>query len=230
MRRLQTLENPRDRLTLTDTHRRDPKPGATTFQLVQQRRGDPGAGRTERVPERDATTVGIDVTRLPTLVQPRVGEELQDDRGERFVDLDQGDVVPRETGLLEGAGAGLGIPVAHPVRIDARETERDEARTRLQAMLLECSLAREQHRGRAVDDRARVAGRHDAVSLEGRLQRCELLGRGVAAWRLVDGEQHDRTAGADLDRADLVREPSLVARRYGSPVRLEGVLVERFPA
>ena len=38
---------------------------------------------------------GIDVARLPTLVQSRVGEELEDDRGERLVDLDHGDVVPR---------------------------------------------------------------------------------------------------------------------------------------
>ena len=135
-----------------------------------------------------------------------------------------------EARLRERARACLGVAVEHPVRVDAREPERDEARARLQTMPLDRSFAREQHRGRAVDDRARVSGRHDAVRLERRLERRELLERRVAARRLVDGEQHDRSAGADLDRDDLVLEPSLVDGRDSSPVRLERVLVERLAA
>ena len=120
-----------------------------------------------------------------------------------------------------------GIAVEHPVRVDARETERDEARARLEAEPLDGGLAREQHRRRAVDDRARVPGGHDTVRLERGLERRELLERRVAPRGLVDGEQHDRPAGADLDGDDLVLEPALVDRRDRAPVRLERVLVER---
>ena len=53
----ETLENACDRLALADAHRRDPVARLAAFELVQQRRGDPGAGRAERVPERDAAAV-----------------------------------------------------------------------------------------------------------------------------------------------------------------------------
>ena len=55
----------------------------------------------------------------------------------------------------------------------------------------------------------------------------ELLERRVAPRRLVDREEHDRPARADLDRDDLVLEPALVDGCDGTAVRLERVRVER---
>ena len=68
-------------------------------------------------------------------------------------------------------------------------------------------LARHQHRGRTVDDLARVPGRDDAVRQERRLQRGELLGRRVAPGRLVDREEH-RRAGAPRPRPARSRSRS----------------------
>ena len=146
-----------------------------TLELVQQRRGDPRAGRSERMAERDPAAVRIDVARLPPLVQARVGEELEDDRRERLVDLDDRDVVPCEPGLLERplrtprdcrAASGTGRRPTRPNETKRARGSRPCRSTR--------RLAREQHRRRPVDDRARVPGGHDTVGLEGGLERREL--------------------------------------------------------
>ena len=68
-----------------------------------ERGGDPRAGRAERVPERDAAAVRVDVPRLPALVEPGVVEELQDDRCEGLVDLDHGHVVPGQAAFAAPA-------------------------------------------------------------------------------------------------------------------------------
>src|SRR5581483_10462228 len=103
---------------------------------------------------------------------------------------------------------------------DAREPEGDEAAARLEPQLRRAGLAREQHRRRTVDDLARAPGRDDAVLLERRLQRGELLQRRVTARRLVDGEQDARMRIRDLDGNDLPLEPALVDRGDRAPVRL----------
>ena len=78
--------------------------------------------------------------------------------------------------------------------------------------------ARRQRRGRSVNDRLRVAGGHDTIRLERRLERRELLERGLATRRLVDGEKDDRAARAGLDGYDLALEVAVVDRRYRPPM------------
>ena len=69
-------------------------------------------------------------------------------------------------------------------------------------------LARDQHRGRAVDDLARVAGGDVAVRDERRLERGELLERRVAPRRLVDRERATPTCGFDDARPGRSRSRS----------------------
>src|SRR5262245_17874968 len=133
----ESLEDACDGLALADAHRRDPVARGAAIELVQQRRGDARTGRPEGMAERDSATVRVDVAQLPPLVEARVCQELEDDGCEGFVDLDHGDVVPGQPGLLERPCAGLGVPVKHSVRVDPRQAERDEARTWLQAVSLQ---------------------------------------------------------------------------------------------
>src|SRR5581483_5625636 len=116
-----------------------------------------------------------------------------------------------------------GVPVEHPRRVDAGEPERGHPRTRLEPVLPQRALAREQHRRRAVHDLRRVAGGHDAAVAEGGGERGERLERRVAPYGLVDGEGRRRgdDAGSTgrrrwlgkLDRDDLALEPATVDRR-----------------
>ena len=129
--------------------------------------------------------------------------------------------------LAERLAARLRVAVQHPVRIDAGEPEGDEAGARLEPEPGGGRLARDEHGGGAVDDLARVARGDHPVGEERRLERGELLRGGVAARRLVDGEEHGRTGGRHLDRNDLVLEAAVVDRRDRAPVRLERVGVER---
>src|SRR5207249_10931486 len=94
--------------------------------------------------------------RSDALLEPGVAHELQRDRCECLVDLDDGDVVPAEPGPRERAFARLRVPVQHQVRIDARKPERDEPRAWLQAEPRARRLARDQDRRRPVADLARV--------------------------------------------------------------------------
>ena len=89
-------------------------------------------GGAEWVTERDAAAVRVHVTRLPAAVEPGVGEGLQDDGRERFVDLDHLDVVPREPRTAERLGARQRIAVKHAERVDPGDPEGDEPRTRLE--------------------------------------------------------------------------------------------------
>ena len=118
------------------------------------------------------------------------------------------------------------VAVEHPVRIDAGEAERDEARARLEPEPRSRRLRRDEHGGGAVADLRRAAGRHLAVRQERRLQRRERFGRRVAPRRLVDADERADVRVRHLDRDDLVLEAPLVDRGDRAPVRLERVRVE----
>ena len=126
--------------------------------------------------------------------------------------------------------ARLRVAVQHPVRVDAREAEGDEARPRLEAEPRRGRLARDEHGCGAVDDLARVAGGDDPVREKRRLERRRAAPRGVAPRRLVDADEDGCAGGTDLDRDDLVLEAPLVDRGDRSAVRLERVRVELLPA
>ena len=117
----------------------------------------------------------------------------------------------------------------HAVGIDAGEAEGDEAGTRLEAQAQGRGLARDQDRGGAVADLARVSGRHLPVRDEGRLERRQRLGGRVPARRLVDADQRAHVRVRHLDRDDLVLEAALVDRRDRAAVRLERERVQLLP-
>src|SRR5262249_6616937 len=92
VRRSEALDDARDRLAEADAHARDAVALVPPLELVQQRRSHARAGRAEGMAERDAAAVRVDVG--AAFLEPRVVCELQHDRRERLVDLDDRDVVP----------------------------------------------------------------------------------------------------------------------------------------
>ena len=66
--------------------------------------GDPGAGRADRVADRDSAAVDVD----PLVADAEVAHGLDDDRGEGLIDLDQVEVGDGEPGLAERAGRWRG--------------------------------------------------------------------------------------------------------------------------
>ena len=135
--------------------------------------------------------------------QTGVRERLEHDRGERLVDLDHGHVVPAEPGAPQAPRAQAGgLPWS--IRYGstpASPNETNRARGSRPSRVAAASLD-DEHRGGAVDDLARAPRGDDAVLHERRLERGELLGRGVAPRRLVDDEQHCAPSASD-DRHDL---------------------------
>ena len=179
--------------------------------------------------ERDPAAVRVHIARLPSFLEARVCEELEDHRCERLVDLDHRHVVPGEARLLESALAGLRVAVEHAVRVDAGKPEGDETRPRLEPESPGGALRGDEHRRSPVADLTRAARGDDAVGLEGRGELCELLERRVAARRLVDREQRAYVRVRHLDGNDLVLEPPLVDRLDRPAMRLVRVRVERLP-
>src|SRR5919204_74040 len=220
----EALDDARDRHPEADAHRCDAVPRPAALELVQQRRRDPCTGRAERVSERDPAAVRVDV--VPTIFDSGVARELQDHRRECLVDLDHRHVLPRQRGAAERLRARLRIAVEHPMWVDAGQPERDEPRPRLQTEPRRRSLARDQHGGRAVADLRGVAGGHLPVGDERGVERRERLRRRVAARRLVDRELRAQVWVRQLDRDDLVGEPTGVDRIERAPVRLERQRVE----
>src|SRR6185437_4498404 len=97
---------------------------------------------------RDCASVRIEpriFCRYAELVAPR-----QDLHGERLVQLEEIDVVDRDSGLLEDA-AGCGHrAVAHEMRLDACVGKPDEPELRGEAELRDRLFRGEERRGRAV--------------------------------------------------------------------------------
>src|SRR5262245_43829469 len=92
------LEDHRDPLAAADARRRAAERLAAVLELAHQRQQQPGAGRAERVAERDRTAVDVD---LPAIeLQLLFATEVL--RRERLVDLDQLEVGHLQPGLLAG--------------------------------------------------------------------------------------------------------------------------------
>src|SRR5437762_13871701 len=93
----QRFDNRGDALTAADAGGREPTlPGAAP-QLDEQRQEQACAGHAERMPERDRAAVHVDTISIE-LELPLDGEILT---GERLVDLDEIDVVERQTGARQ---------------------------------------------------------------------------------------------------------------------------------
>src|SRR5215472_9293767 len=73
------------------------EPAAPAAQLVDQVQGNPGAGCSERVTDRDGPAIDVD----DAGIDAKVPDRLQGDGGERLVDLDQVEVSGRQPGLSQ---------------------------------------------------------------------------------------------------------------------------------
>ena len=107
------------------------------------------------------------------------------------------------------------------MRIDARETEGDEAGARLEVQAAGRLFARDQDGGGTVADLRRVAGGHLSLRQERGLQGGERLRRRVPSRRLVNLEDDAHVRIRQVDRHDLLFEPALVGRTDGASMRLE---------
>src|SRR5215218_4154860 len=91
------LEDHRVALTAAGADRRDAEAAATPPQLVDQRAEDACARGTDRVAQRDRAAVDVHLG----LVDAEHPHRVDRDRGEGLVDLEDVDVVDRQSGLLE---------------------------------------------------------------------------------------------------------------------------------
>src|SRR5439155_9887510 len=110
-----------------DAERRQPAPGAAALELVKERDDNSRTGSTDRMTQRN---------RAPVDVQPiaRNRHVLQDSehlRGERFVQLDEIEIVDGEAGTLSQFSDGGHRTDAHDPRIDARTRPAENLRARL---------------------------------------------------------------------------------------------------
>src|SRR5690242_11068757 len=85
------MEKRCDALAAADAHGLETELRLAALHLVQQRREDAHAGRADRMAERNAGAVDV---QLVALVPAPAFEHAQDLRGERFVELDEVDVSP----------------------------------------------------------------------------------------------------------------------------------------
>ena len=90
-----------------------------------------------------------------------------------------------QAGALQRLAARLDRAETHDLRVEAGHAGRHDPRQRLDAELVRLGVAHHDHRGRAVVQRARVAGGHLAVGTEHRLQLGELLDRRAVARAVV---------------------------------------------
>ena len=120
----------------------------------------------------------------------QAGEHL---RGERLVELPQPDVAEGSPCRLQDRGRAQHRAEPHDRRIERRPLAVDDHGARLEAVLLDRRLGRQDHPGGAVGDLRAVAGRHLAVGpLEGGLELGELLHRCCRAARRRRGRRSCR--------------------------------------
>src|SRR5439155_14427549 len=159
---------------------------------------------------RDRAAVHVDLVGIEAEFAD-AGDRL---RGERFVDLDEVEVVDRQTGALQRLRNRFDRAGSRVRGLDARARPAADDRARLQPELPRAFGARHDDRGAGVVDTARVAGRDGAAFLVVRLESRELLQARVAPRPLVDREDvRFALALRDGDGKDLALEAVVVDRR-----------------
>ncbi len=202
-----------------DAERGEPVAAVALAQCVRELRDQPHAGRGERVAARDRAAVRVEarvVRRDPELVAPR-----QHLHGERLVQLEDVDLVERQSGLLQRAPRRGHRAVAHQVRLDTGVRKRDEAELRLDAELRGDRLRREERRRRAVRQPGGVSGGDAAAGAERRLQRGEPVERRVGPEELVAVGDLPAVVGEDGHRHDGLAHDAVLPRSGGLLLRRE---------
>src|SRR5882672_7657382 len=157
--------------------------------------------------KRDAAAVDVDLLGVEREVAD-AGDRL---RRERFVELDEIDLIDRETCALERFLRRRNWPEAHAARIDTSHRGRNDARERL------FGARADQEGRRSIVDSARAGCRDRAVLLERGLQLRDRFHRRAGAWILI---LRKRRAVGEGNRHQLVREYALLERPLGALLAL----------
>src|SRR3954452_17069574 len=143
-----SLERHRARPAATEAQRRHPVPPVAPAQLVQQRRDDPGARRPDRMPKRDRAAVDIHLRPVEAELTA-VGARL---RRERLVDLDKVVRLDGDLGLRDELLHALDRREKEPLQRDLGLRVADDPRQGMQTVKLDCALAGDDRRRRAIGD------------------------------------------------------------------------------
>src|SRR5829696_2801309 len=203
------LDDHRDALPHPYAHRCEAVPHVgTPPHLVHQRRQDASARSPQRVPESYRAAVGVQPLILG--VHPPLVEDGQRLCRKRLVQLDQANVIQRDSGPVESfLGCGNG-PYSHDPRRHPRYTYAPYLRHRFEPSRLRVVPGDDHHRRGPVVQGAGVASCDRSTLLEGWPELGELLERGVAPRSLVGLDHRITLAPFDRDRHDLLTKSLLV--------------------
>src|SRR6267143_6123673 len=183
MRALEAFNYHRHPLSAANAHRLQADRLVFGGEAVEQRTEDARPGHPERMAERDRAAVWIEL--LAEGVDAQLPSCRDDLRSEGFVDLHDVDVVDRHAGALERLARRLDRAEAHELRLESRDTSRDDPCQRTDPEILRPTVRHDHDRGRPVVEGTGIAGRYPPVFPEGRLQSGEDLHRGVGARPIV---------------------------------------------
>src|SRR6266403_1506576 len=144
-------------------------------QFVQQRNHQPRSRRSQRMPQRDSTTVHIHFLAIESqffLDRQVLGRK-------RLVDFDQIDVVQRQPGPLQSELGGGHWPPAHQLGIHACDAPVHDPSQRAQVPLLGLLQRHHDHGRTAIDDPASVPRRNRPILSKRRPQLGEPFHRGL---------------------------------------------------
>ena len=113
---------------------------------MQCRRDQSGAGRTDRVAQRNSTSVDIDLVHV-CVVDLRPG---QNDRGKRLIDFNQIDIVEVHACLLEQGGGGVHWSIQQEIGVGAHNAVGENAGAWFQPASFGFVSRHPQHRSGAV--------------------------------------------------------------------------------
>src|ERR671935_1415368 len=204
-----------------DAERRQPVTNVRPLlEAVRELRQQAHAGRGERVPTGDRAPVRVEPLVVGIYAHPVAPRQHL--HGERFVQLEQADLVERETGLLEHPLRSRNRPDPHQLRLDAGKRERDEAHLRLEPELGGRVLGGEECGGCAVGETRGVAGRDAAAGTKRRAQVREALERRVRAQELVPVGRSPALVREDAHRHDRLAHDAVLPRRGRALLRADG--------
>ena len=154
--------------------------------------------------------------------------EHQRHAAECLIDFKQVDVGRGQPRFLQRLAGGIEHSSELDDRVGCRHCGADEARTRLQAVLLGVGAAGDQQRGGAVADLRGVSSRCSAVCGKHGLKRSHLLGVGVGAHALVGGDERAVWVGRILMQPhELVLDTTSPRSLNGAPMAAHGEGVQR---
>jgi len=192
------------------------------MQFVNGFGGDDGAGRTDRMPQRDARTVRVHLGRVEAQFLSHRARLCR----EGLVGLDDVDVLQLQSGALQHPAGGRYRADAHVQRLHPGMGVADQTGQRLQAQRGRPLCVGQHDRGGTVVEAGRIARRHRAVFfLEDRLHLGQRLQADVCAHMFVGVESHHALARLHLHRGDLFAEAALGDRAGGALLAFQGQCV-----